>query len=618
MKVLISNPSFEKETIWLPYLWGKVRASSKLDIEWLDPIFFSDTAEVLARPYDHVDVLLLSCYVWNWEKNLEIAAIIKEKNPNCYVIAGGPQATDTDAFAICDIVWTGEIENVIDNLLQRNPAISERVDLQTFASVYDLYKEDYKRFAGQIRERLGKNPAAIWETNRGCPYKCTFCDWGSLTNSKIRRYSYDTVMKDIEALGDIGVSLLFNADANFGIFKEDLDYAKKLVEVKEKTGNPRSVFFSSAKNKKDITAQAAKLFYEHGMIPTLQISYQHTDEDVLAAIKRENIPTQRLKDELEEGFRNGIPLVGVVIMGNPGDTVDKWIKGLDDLLDIGFHEDIRYHDFMVLPNAPAADPAYRKQYGIKTIWKNYYSSSRYDPENPPHQFKAEFISATNTMTEDDMVEIQSYTSFLVGFHTLNVTRYIAMFLKYYYDIPYSKFYKSLISRPSISLIYDDLKDHLDDYINRSKMEKSIKMNGVMVPPDLYVKTNALQNINSISNDIIQIIMQFTGFEYEQAEDLFNTQKRTIVGWWGQTPLKTKYNFIEAFRNLNGLPPNTDPPPWSLIKKEYILISNQQWVGDQIKASIKNIDSFEAWFYSDIHKKENIRNKMNHYQELFNG
>ena len=93
---------------------------------------------------------------------------------------------------------------------------------------------------------------------------------------------------------------------------------------------------------------------------------------------------------------------------------NKWIKGLDDLLDIGFHEDIRYHDFMVLPNAPAADPAYRKQYGIKTIWKNYYSSSRYDQANPPHQFKAEFISATNTMTENDMVEIQSYTSFLVG------------------------------------------------------------------------------------------------------------------------------------------------------------------------------------------------------------
>lgn len=618
MKVLVSNPSFEKETIWLPYLWGRIRHSSKLDVEWLDPIFFSDTAEVLARPYDRVDVLLLSCYVWNWEKNLEIAKIIKQKNPNCYIIAGGPQATDTDQFSICDVVWTGEIENVIDDLLQKLPASSDRVDLQSFYSVYDLYKDDYKRFARQIKERIGKDPAAIWETNRGCPYKCTFCDWGSLTNSKIRRYSYDTVLKDIEALSEIGVSLLFNADANFGIFKEDLDYAKHLVKMKIETGKPRSIFFSSAKNKKDITAEAAKLFYEHGMIPTLQISYQHTDADVLAAIKRENIPTQRLKDELEEGFRNGIPLVGVVIMGNPGDTYDKWVNGLDDLLDIGFHEDIRYHDFMILPNAPAADPLYREQYGIKTIWKNYYSSSRYDKNDPPHQFVAEFISATNTMSEDDMVEVQSYTSFLVGFHTLNVTRYLAMFLKYYHNVPYSKFYKSLIQRPSISLIYDDLKDHIDDYINGSKMEKSIEVEGVMVPPDLYVKSFALKNLNSIYNDIIYVIMHLTGYDYDQAQDLLDTQKRTIVGWWGQPEIKTKYNFIEAFRNLNGLPPNTVPAEWSLDKKEYILVTNQTWVGDQVKASIENIDSFESWFYSDIHKKENIRNKMNHYQELFNG
>lgn len=617
MKVLVSNPSFEKETIWLPYLWGRLKSASKLDAEWLDPIFFSDSAEALARAYARVDVLLLSCYVWNWEKNIEIAKIIKQKNPSCYVIAGGPQATNTKEFDICDLVWTGEVEDVIDDLLQQKmPESSNRVDLAYSDSVYELYKNDYKRFADQIRNRLNKDPAAIWETNRGCPYKCTFCDWGSLTNSKIRRYSHETVIKDIEALADIGVGLLFNADANFGIFKEDLTYAEHLVEMKKKTGNPKSIFFSSAKNKKDITAKAAKLFYEHGMIPTLQISYQHTDDEVLAAIKRENIPTQRLKDELEEGFRNGIPLVGVVIMGNPGDTVDKWIKGLDDLLDIGFHEDIRYHDFMVLPNAPAADPAYRKQYGIKTIWKNYYSSSRYDQANPPHQFKAEFISATNTMTENDMVEIQSYTSFLVGFHTLNVTRYLAMFLKYYYDIPYSKFYKALIDRPSISFIYEDLKDHIDDYINGTKMEKSIEVDGVMVPPDFYVKSMALQNFNSISSDIIQVIMQFTSFDYEQANDLLNTQKRTIVSWWGQDKVKTKYNFIEAFRNLDSLPPNTKPYPWSLNKKEYILETKQTWVGDQIKASIENIDSFESWFYSDIHKKENIRNKMNHYSKLF--
>ena len=29
---------------------------------------------------------------------------------------------------------------------------------------------------------------ASWETNRGCPYPCTFCDWGSATNTKLRKF----------------------------------------------------------------------------------------------------------------------------------------------------------------------------------------------------------------------------------------------------------------------------------------------------------------------------------------------------------------------------------------------------------------------------------------------
>ena len=30
--------------------------------------------------------------------------------------------------------------------------------------------------------------AAIYETDRGCPFKCTFCDWGSATASKVNKF----------------------------------------------------------------------------------------------------------------------------------------------------------------------------------------------------------------------------------------------------------------------------------------------------------------------------------------------------------------------------------------------------------------------------------------------
>ena len=36
------------------------------------------------------------------------------------------------------------------------------------------------------------------ETNRGCPYQCTFCDWGSLTYNKIKKFDIDRVFAEIE------------------------------------------------------------------------------------------------------------------------------------------------------------------------------------------------------------------------------------------------------------------------------------------------------------------------------------------------------------------------------------------------------------------------------------
>jgi len=604
MKVLVSNPSYDNNTVWLPYLWGRLRLQCTVDVEWLDPIFFAHDARTLVRSYDRVDVLLLSCYVWNWKKNLEIAHLIKKNNPACYIVAGGPQVTNTPEWDICDKIWQWESEDAIDDILLKRTPSKDRVDLSKLDSPYHIYKKDYKRFAEQIRKKSRKDPAAIWETNRGCPYKCTFCDWGSLTNSKIRRFRQDIIIKDIEALSDIQVGIVFNADANYGIFKEDLLYAEHIAKMKQESGYPKTVFFSSAKNKKDITNAAAKVLYDNQMIPTLQISYQHTDPDVLAAIKRDNISTQKLKDELEEGFRNNIPLVGVVIMGNPGDTVDKWKKGLGDLLDIGFHEDIRYHDFMVLPNAPAADPTYMDMYGIKTMTRSYDG-----------RFDAEFIRSTNTFTSEDFTEIQTYTSYLVSYHVLNITRYLAMFLKYYKGIDYIQFYDKMLEQATTKRLVSFAKQDLQDWIN-GRMRKEVYYKGRYITHDFYIKTMALQNLGGIVLDCEDSVVELTDMDREQASELVKAQYRTIVGWWPQHPTKIKYNFIEAFANLQGLPPNTDPKPWKINISNHIVSTNQSTIGDQKKIDITHIKDFDSWFNSPIHKGENVRNGMNHYQEIF--
>ena len=81
---------------------------------------------------------------------------------------------------------------------------------------------------------------AILETNRGCPYGCTFCDWGSATQSRIRKFDLDRVFAELEWCATHKVHQVFLADANFGIFERDVEIAEKVAELKLEHGYPRA------------------------------------------------------------------------------------------------------------------------------------------------------------------------------------------------------------------------------------------------------------------------------------------------------------------------------------------------------------------------------------------
>ena len=48
-------------------------------------------------------------------------------------------------------------------------------------------------------------PGKIWnaviETNRGCPFMCTFCDWGGTTFSKVKKFGLNALKKNLDWMG---------------------------------------------------------------------------------------------------------------------------------------------------------------------------------------------------------------------------------------------------------------------------------------------------------------------------------------------------------------------------------------------------------------------------------
>ena len=91
----------------------------------------------------------------------------------------------------------------------------------TFNNLIEKYKDKNFRFTCTI------------EGVRGCPYRCTFCEIGSLYFQKLQRQSFNKLKKEIEWMSENKVVYIDNADSNFGLFEDwDLKVAKLLVYLK--------------------------------------------------------------------------------------------------------------------------------------------------------------------------------------------------------------------------------------------------------------------------------------------------------------------------------------------------------------------------------------------------
>ena len=83
---------------------------------------FRDKIEENIQESVDSDILLCSCYVWNWEITTHLAREVKKKNPKCTIIFGGPQIPDlSDSFfkenPFVDIIVHGEGEYVFEEIL---------------------------------------------------------------------------------------------------------------------------------------------------------------------------------------------------------------------------------------------------------------------------------------------------------------------------------------------------------------------------------------------------------------------------------------------------------------------------------------------------------------------
>src|SRR5690606_30667009 len=131
------------------------------------------------------------------------------------------------------------------------------------------------------------------ETNRGCPYGCTFCDWGSATLSRIRKYDLDRVFAELEWCAQHQVLAVGPADSNFGMLERDVAIVERLAALKAEHGYPTMFGVSYAKNTVRHLKKIIEILVDAGILTNGTLSLQTMDTDTLDAVNRTNIKLAR-------------------------------------------------------------------------------------------------------------------------------------------------------------------------------------------------------------------------------------------------------------------------------------------------------------------------------------
>jgi tRNA A37 methylthiotransferase MiaB len=570
------------ESYYLPYsvgcIWSYCQSFETIRHNYrLDHVIWKrENFGLVAEKLCDQDVIGFSCYVWNRNYNHALARRIKQLNPHCFIFFGGPEPAHTDPavfekYPFIDAIVLQEGELTVKNLLenidsvatvpgmminQRNRAVStgpaDRIqDLSVLPSPY------LSGFFDQILNSSSgvKEWASTLETNRGCPYQCTFCDWGSLTYSRVRQFPLEKVLAEIEWMGQKGIHLMAIADANFGMFLErDHIIVDKYLEMQDTFGFPESYIASFAKNqKKEVLDIVTKLIHKQPKKKNrgLLISLQSLDEDVLTVIKRKNLNQHKCEEILLEAHKRDIVIGTELILGLPSDTLDKWKNNYWKLFDLGMHENIVFFNSHVLENSEM-NQTQKEIYGLKTSDVSDYFSSM-ECVNEPEECKesVRIVTAHNSMPYDDWVSAYTFSWFLNTFHMGGLSEFYSRFLHAHLGITYQSFYQELYQYLEADQWFCDqvneLRFFLDTWTTRGRIDHEIcqvPISGANLP---WITTMKIHTDPAQKQHVFDLVDGFiTRYQLDQDlyDDLSLLQHNRLVDMYSKNgyPLIRNFSF----------------------------------------------------------------------------
>ena len=332
MKLLIISIHIEKSARAVPLGPAMLAANLKKELPGkiktdILNLYLQQSAEECAEKIltYNANCIGFSVYIWNKILTLEIISILKEKNQEIIIFAGGPEVSaeskDILSNTPIDFVLAGEGENLIVqamNLILDGTAPNEISPLVKPTPIKDL-----SLLPSPFLDKT-LNPAdytgILWELSRGCPFKCDFC-YESRGTAGIRRFPIDRIKSELKLFQNAGVKEIFVLDPTFNFNKKTAKEILKLI-----IDEAPEIYFFFEVRAEFVDEEMANLFAS--INATLQIGIQSESNDVLKNINRtinKDSFTYRILTLHKAGAVYGFDL----IYGLPGDTLDGFCKSID-------------------------------------------------------------------------------------------------------------------------------------------------------------------------------------------------------------------------------------------------------------------------------------------------
>lgn len=391
------------------------------------------------------DVLMLTNYMWCEELSLHFAKLAKRLKPDMLVVMGGPNIPLDEHRQIdflknrpmIDVYALGEGDflaaEIVRIFLDADMSIDRFRQRQIPSSVYfnqdgevevqkswDRHKEideiPSPWTSGIQDEFFDGKLAPLLETNRGCPFTCTFCVQGTRWYTKVHNFSKERLQEEIEYIAkrihekSPAMRTLRIADSNYGMFERDIEISSYLGEMQRKYGWPLFIDATTGKNRPD---RIIKSLEQVSGALVLYQAVQSLDENVLRNVKRSTIKLEAYEQLQVQMMGRGLRSNSDLILGLPGETLQTHLSALRKLLDTGVDQ-VTNFQLMMLKGSELDTEESRQMFSFKTYWrilpKNFgiYGGEKVmDIE--------EVAVCTDTLTLNDYIEARKYALASVAF-----------------------------------------------------------------------------------------------------------------------------------------------------------------------------------------------------------